>query len=118
MGVSEVDWVKKTGAAIAILDLLLESQQGATVGGADGASDSLRGRVVLEAAVVLVWRTGRGTMWVRAVAALGGWPGNDVGTVVRARVSVLAEVELERLNLQQKRILKKRGERGGGKKEE
>lgn len=37
-----------------------------------------------------------------AAVVLGGRPGDDVGAVVRARASVLAEVELERLNLQQK----------------
>lgn len=41
-------------------------------------------------------------MWVGSVVVLGGWPGDDVGAVVRARASILAEVELERLNLQQK----------------
>lgn len=49
---------------------------------------------------------------------LGVWPGDDVGAVVRARESVLAEVELERLNLQQKCWKKReegrRGEGGGG----
>lgn len=38
---------------------------------------------------------------VGAVVVLGGRPGDDVGAVVRARASVLAEVDLERLNLQQ-----------------
>lgn len=37
-----------------------------------------------------------------AAVVLGGRPGDDVGAVVRARASVLAVVELERLNLQQK----------------
>lgn len=41
-------------------------------------------------------------MWVGSVVVLGGWPGDDVGAVVRARASILAEVELETLNLQQK----------------
>lgn len=36
------------------------------------------------------------------VVVLGGWPGDDVGAMVRARASFLAEVELEKLNLQQK----------------
>lgn len=38
-------------------------------------------------------------MWVGTVVVLGGWPGDDVGAMVRARASILAEVELERLNL-------------------
>lgn len=32
----------------------------------------------------------------------GGWPGDDVSAVVRAKASVPEEVELETLNLQQK----------------
>ncbi len=32
-------------------------------------------------------------MWVGTVVViLGGWPGDDVGAVVRARASILAEV--------------------------
>lgn len=46
------------------------------------------------------------------VVVLGGWPGDDVGAVVRARASILAEVELERLNLQQKGWKEEEG-RGG-----
>lgn len=38
-------------------------------------------------------------MWVGSVVVLGGRPGDDVGAVVRARASILAEVELETLNL-------------------
>lgn len=34
-----------------------------------------------------------------AAVVNGGRPGDDVGAVVRAGASVLAEVELERLNL-------------------
>lgn len=51
-----------------------------------------------------------------AAVVLGGRPGDDVGAVVRARASVLAEVELERLNLQQKvgDEAWKEGGRGGG----
>lgn len=41
-------------------------------------------------------------MCVGSVAVLEGCPGDDVGAVVRARASILAEVELERLNLQRK----------------
>lgn len=40
-----------------------------------------------------------GTVLVGIGVVLGGWPGDDVGAVVRARASILAEVELERLNL-------------------
>ena len=43
---------------------------------------------------------------------LGGGPGDDVGAVVRARASILAEVELERLNLQQKGLKEKGREEG------
>lgn len=45
-----------------------------------------------------------------AVVVLGGRPGDDVGAVVRARASILAEVELDKLNLQQRG----RGKRGEG----
>lgn len=44
-------------------------------------------------------------------------PGDDVGAVVRARVSVLAEVKLERLNLQQVSDKKRGRGVGGGKRE-
>lgn len=40
---------------------------------------------------------------MRSVAVLEVRPGDDVGAVVRARASILAEVELERLNLQENR---------------
>lgn len=49
-------------------------------------------------------------MWT--VVVLGGWPGDDVGAVVRARASILAEVELERLNLQQRGLREKGTEEG------
>lgn len=39
--------------------------------------------------------------------ALVGWPGDDVGAMVRARAGILAEVELERLNLQHRGWKKK-----------
>lgn len=45
-----------------------------------------------------------GDVWVGTVVVLGGGPGDDVGAVVRARASILAEVELERLNLQHKGV--------------
>ena len=48
-------------------------------------------------------------MWVGSVVVLGGRPGDDVGAVVRARASILAEVELETLNLRQKGWKEKRG---------
>ncbi|KAK5849998.1 hypothetical protein PBY51_014287 [Eleginops maclovinus] len=56
-----------------------------------------------EGELMVVWRMG-GTMRVGSVVVLGGGgrPGDDVGSVVRARASILAEVELETLNLQQK----------------
>lgn len=57
-------------------------------------------------------------MWVGSVVILGGWPGDDVGAVVRARASILAEVELETLNLQQKGWKERGRERGGGSKGE
>lgn len=61
---------------------------------------------------ILVRRIGE-SMWVGTVVVLVGWPGDDVGAVVRARASILAEVELERLNLQRKGF-KERGQRRGG----
>lgn len=54
-----------------------------------------------------------GTECMRSAAVLEGCPGDDVGAMVRARASILAEVELERLNLQQKRW-KEKGEGGKG----
>lgn len=57
--------------------------------------------------VVLVQRTG-GTVWAGTAVVLGGRPGDDVGAVVRARASILAEVELERLNLRQRGWKEKR----------
>lgn len=53
---------------------------------------------------------------VGAAVVLGRRPGDNVGAVVRARASVLAEVELERLNLQQTvgDEARKGRERGGG----
>lgn len=59
----------------------------------------------------MVRRTGR-SVWVGTVVVLGGWPGDDVGAVVRARASILAEVELERLNLQRKGLKEKVREEG------
>lgn len=59
----------------------------------------------------MVRRTG-GSVWVGTVVVLGGWPGDDVGAVVRARASILAEVELERLNLQRKGLKEKVREEG------
>lgn len=50
---------------------------------------------------------------MRSVVVLEGCPGDDVSAMVRARASILAEVELERLNLQQKRW-KEKGEGGKG----
>lgn len=89
------------GAADVPLSLPLKQQRGGGRGGADTAcgrqrlheGDTARSRVVV---VVLVQRIGR-AVWVGTV--LGGCPGDDVSAVVRARASILAEVELERLNL-------------------
>lgn len=50
---------------------------------------------------------------MRSAGVLKGGPGDDVSAVVRARASFLAEVELERLNLQQK-CLEEKGEGGEG----
>lgn len=50
-------------------------------------------------------------MEVRTVP--GVWPDDNISAVVRARASILAEVELERLNLQQ-RGLREKGRKGGG----
>lgn len=47
--------------------------------------------------LVVVGEQWRGV--VVGAVALVGWPGDDVSAVVRARAGVLAEVELERLNL-------------------
>lgn len=63
----------------------------------EGGTARSRGVVLVLVLVVVVQRIG-GTVWVGAVV-LGGRPGDDVGAVVRARASILAEVELERLNL-------------------
>lgn len=90
-------------------------QQGGGGGGADAADrrqhlhegDAARGRaveLVLLLQLLLSMLAGRmgGGVRVGTAVVLGGRPGDDVSAVVRARASVLAEVELERLNLQQK----------------
>lgn len=90
-------------------------QQGGGGGGADAADrrqhlhegDAARGRAVVLVLLrqlllsMLAERMGGGVR-VGTAVVLGGRPGDDVSAVVRARASVLAEVELERLNLQQK----------------
>lgn len=88
-------------AAASSLQRPLQVQQG---GGGRAAhrrqhlheGDAVRG----EAAQVLrgwrIWAGVGGGERVGAAVVLGGRPGDDVGAVVRARASVLAEVELER----------------------
>lgn len=108
------------GAADVPLSLHLQQQRGGDRGGARGRQrlhegDTARSWVVVVVVlvvvvvVVLVQRVGR-AVWVGTV--LGGCPGDDVSAVVRARASILAEVELERLNLQHKGRKEKKG--GGG----
>lgn len=53
---------------------------------------------MVEILVRRIWES----VWVGTVVVLVGRQGDDVGAVVRARASILAEVELERLNLQRK----------------
>lgn len=86
------------GAAEVPLSLPLEKQGGGGRGRQRlHEGDTARSQVVVVVVVVvLVQRIGR-AVWVGAV--LGGCPGDDVSAVVRARASILAEVELERLNL-------------------
>lgn len=91
-------------------------QQGGGGGGADAADrrqhlhegDAARGRAVelvlllLQLLLSMLAERMGGGVRVGTAVVLGGRPGDDVSAVVRARASVLAEVELERLNLQQK----------------
>ncbi|MEQ2218806.1 hypothetical protein XENOCAPTIV_008409 [Xenoophorus captivus] len=96
-----------------LLVLLLSSSWTSTCscskeGGREGADIVSGSQILDEGNTARIWVVAlvvvqgeRGTMWAGTVAVVpGGWPDDDVSAVVRARASILAEVELGRLNLQ------------------